>query len=505
MNKEINLINKQNKLVNVKLKILNSSTNTLIKDIKNEYKKYTYINGYKFSHLYPKKIIGAKIENENEDEENKNQSEENNFNKITKNDEKLEGEEKNLEKGDENQISFINLSMVSSSLNDSKINQIINLPKLTEEDIIRYTKYTQNLFFDKIIKGLKEVKNALSSDKQKNKNNTEDTKESIMSETSKNSNNTKLQKCKEIIVVENKVKQKILNKNEEEHYKTFFTQISTKFKEEIQKEELNLSQNYSNNILEENDQLNQSNTEDLKNIKNTIDKQIWAKIVDIAKIKLMKDIDEKYLNKEIHNIEKINEIIIPNCIIDGNIQNTLIFYKNVIGTYKKYKLRTDNFINKRLFGCFIKLEEKYTDFMTTLLNEYNYFVKLNFEYLKGENYNSIYSIKKFKYDLNLLDKYGIKSKYDLFGFYVSNIIMKYIIEKNANFINNFNKDKILESLGELIKNNCNLKLEISKYLKNNIFDEEFSLIFNEDNICSINQYMKEFFNVNYINNLNLFK
>jgi general stress protein 26 len=49
--KEINTEDKNDKLAKLKLKILNSSSNSLIMDIQNDYKKYTYLNGYKYSHL----------------------------------------------------------------------------------------------------------------------------------------------------------------------------------------------------------------------------------------------------------------------------------------------------------------------------------------------------------------------------------------------------------------------------------------------------------------------
>ena len=68
--KEINEENKKDKLNRIKLKILNNSSNQIIMDIQNEYKKYSYLNGYKYSHLYSKNKIGSTIENENEEKEN---------------------------------------------------------------------------------------------------------------------------------------------------------------------------------------------------------------------------------------------------------------------------------------------------------------------------------------------------------------------------------------------------------------------------------------------------
>ena len=247
---------------------------------------------------------------------------------------------------------------------------------------------------------------------------------STISDSSK-SNDNKLQKSKDIIAIENKVKQKIKKEDEAQWNKSFFTEISDKFKNDIQIEELKVSKNYRNRMIEENNDITYKQAlEEMNNLKkennNKINNKIWQGIIDISKAKLIIDINDKFIkNKNIKN-EKINEIIIPKCIIEKNPQDTLNFYKNVINTYKKYKLRTNNFITKRLFPCLLLLDEKYTDFLTTLINEYDYFSKLNFENMKAEGDN-IYSLRKFKYDANLLKKNGINNKYDLFGFYISTV------------------------------------------------------------------------------------
>ena len=384
--KEINEESKKDKLARVKLKILGNSRSSLILDIQNEYKKYSYLNGYKYSHLYPKKNIGSIIENENDEKEEENLPKEN-FNII--NNDNMENKniinEGKEEDKKEEQISFINASNDISNINDSKINQIINLPKLTEEEINKYTKYSQKLFFDKTINELKMIKDSMSAKEEKPKNKREE-QISLISITSMNSNNDKLQKSKEIIAVENKAKQKLKNKNEEQNYKEFFSEISTKFKNDIQKEEFNISKNYADKTKEENNDFTYNQALDelkinQKENKRIINTEIWQKIVDISKVRLIKDINNKYLKAENKNLnsEKIKEIIIPKCIIEKNPQDTLNFYRNVINTYKKYKQRTNNFINKRLLPGLLLLDEKYTDFITTLINEYDYFVKLNFE------------------------------------------------------------------------------------------------------------------------------
>ena len=506
---------KNDKLARIKLKILNNTNNTAIIDLKNEYKKYLYINGYKYSHMYPKKNIGAIIENENEDDLNEAKE---NFDKIK--DDKIliednDNDNKIKEKNEE-QISFISLNDISSSsINDSKINQIINLPKLSQEEVEKYTKYSQKLFFEKIISELNLIKSALASNPEKKlnkKENTDKTDEksviSMISESSKSKMDNKLQKPKEIIAVENKIKQRIKKEDEVQLQKAFFSEISEKFKNDIQIEELNVSKNYKNKIIEENDDITYKQALEEINIlqkKNSdkINNNIFQKIIDITKVKLIIDINDKFIkNKNLKN-EKINEIIIPKCIIEKNPQDTLNFYKNVINTYKKYKQRTNNFITKRLFPSLLLLDEKYTDFLTTLINEYDYFSKLNFTNMKTEGDN-VYSLKKFKYDENLLKKNGIRNKYDLFGFYLSNIFLKKIILDNDTVVNLLNNSKALKNFFEINKKNDDIIKNISNFIKNAQFNEDLNLNFNKEELSLIYDYIKEFLNIDYIQLLNPF-
>ena len=510
--KEINDQEKNDKLARIKLKILNNTNSSLLLDLKKEYEKYNYINGYKYSHLYPNKNIGTIIENEKEDDESE---EKENFHKIkadkTPKENKEDNKEENKEYKNEEQISFISLNDISS-LNDSKINQIVNLPKLKQEEIMKYIKYSQKLFFEKTIMELKLIKNKLSTPPNDLYNKKEQNEDkgaiSMISDSSKSKDN-KLQKSKEIIAVENKIKQKIKKEDEIEWYKSFFGEISEKFKNDIQVEELNVSKNYRNRIIEEkNDLTYKQASEEIKNIlkdnSSKINNKIWQKIIDISKVKLIIDINNKFIkNKNLKN-EKIKEIIIPKCIIENNPQDALNFYKNVINTYKKYKLRTNNFINKRLFPSLLLLDEKYTDFLTTIINEYDYFTKLNFANMKIDNENA-YSLKKFKYDMTLLKKNGIKNKYDIFGFYLSNIFLKKIIIDNQKIESEFNNNKTLKKFNEACKNNDNIIKNISNFFKNTKFNEDLYLFFNKEELSSVYDYMKEFLNIEYIKFLNPFK
>ena len=502
--KEINDDNKKDKLARIKLKILNNISSTYIADLQKEYKKYSYINGYKYSHLYPQKKIGSVIENENDiDKEDIEKKED--FDKIINNEEDNNDNVDSKNNKNEEQVTFISNEM-SSSLNDSKINQIINLPKLSDEEVIKYTKYTQKLFFEKVISDLKNIKKSLSlEDKNETNKNSEKEVISMISDTD-NSKDNKLQKSKDIIAVENKIKQKLKNKDENLMIKSFFNEISEKFRNDIQLEELNVSKKYKNKLLEDNNDITYKQAiEEMNNIhkenNNKINTKIIQKIIDISKVKLIMDINDKIMKEKKIKKEKIDEIIIPKCIIEKNPQDQLNFYRNVINTYKKYKLRTNNFINKRLFPNLLLLDEKYTDFLTTFINEYDYFTKLNFEKMKPDN-DMIYSLKKFRYDSNLLKKNGINNKYDLFGLYIGNIFLKLkksLIDYKTNSLNN---SKSIKNFFEINNKSCDIIKKIKSFIKNAKFNEDFNLYFNKDELNLIREYMNEFFNIDYIKFLN---
>ena len=154
------------------------------------------------------------------------------------------------------------------------------------------------------------IKSALASNPEKKlnkKENTDKTDEksviSMISESSKSKMDNKLQKPKEIIAVENKIKQRIKKEDEVQLQKAFFSEISEKFKNDIQIEELNVSKNYKNKIIEENDDITYKQALEEINIlqkKNSdkINNNIFQKIIDITKVKLIIDINDKFIKNK---------------------------------------------------------------------------------------------------------------------------------------------------------------------------------------------------------------
>ena len=124
--------------------------------------------------------------------------------------------------------------------------------------------------------------------------------------------------------------------------------------------------------------------------------------------------------------------------------------------------------------------------------------------MKAEGDN-IYSLRKFKYDANLLKKNGINNKYDLFGFYISSFFLKKIIFDNENIINQINNDNTLKKFEETNKKSSDIVKTISNFIKNIKFNEDLNLNFNKEELSLVYDYMKEFLNIDYIKLLNPFE
>ena len=123
--------------------------------------------------------------------------------------------------------------------------------------------------------------------------------------------------------------------------------------------------------------------------------------------------------------------------------------------------------------------------------------------MKKDN-EEVYSLKKFKYDMNLLKKNGIKNKYDLFGFYLSNIFMKKILLDNENIASELDNNKILKNFYEINNKNEDIIKSIMNFIKKAKFNEDLNLCFNKEELSLIYDYMKEFLNIDYIKLLNPF-
>ena len=445
-------------LSDIKCKIITIATNP-ITELFNSIDKYPFIENFKYDHCYFGK------------------NNHNNAIKAHENDKPFNINEYINEAS--SHISLINQSSLlqqSSISNTSKTqnSQLVPLPKMTTEEIEKYTQFTQDEYLDEVTKMLYTLSLAKES---KDKNALSLSLSSI-----KSNNTTK--------------NNEILNEN-----KSIFTSIINRFNEEIQKEEKDLSVSYNEN--KKNCFYSEIEEENNKLIKvYHIPQEVIKTINDIVRKKLAKDIMNEYVKFE----DNIEEFILPKCFIENNTSEKISFYQNVLITYRKFLSRTDNFIIKRLFPLGILLEEKYTDFINSIQTEIDYFVKLNLNSLKKNQlysiqdyYNNKFSLKKYKYDKNILSAFNIHCKYDLISLYFKTKDKETQNEKNNDEIKSITD--IIYSKTSFVKDmkssNDSMK-DIDDFIKEYNFEQEYKLFPHYESTQIAKDLLDLFYNVDHI-------
>jgi hypothetical protein len=445
---ELNILKKYKKkelLSDIKNKIISLAINP-IETLKKNLEKNFQIENYKYNHCY--------FSNNNPENNLDNESEKENFNTI----EYLNQVSSQISIFDESTF----LNQTSQSKLENKNNQIIQLPKLKKEEIEKYTKLNQNTFFSEIFKILNQIENI-----------------------SPNNN----------LVISNST---IQNLKEIEEDMKILSEIKKNYLEEIQNEEKNISNEY-NNLTKNNlySDIENENNELIKLYK--IDKNVYKKICEITLEKVYKDL----LKRNISNQQIIDQYILPNCIVDPETNQKIIYYRNCIYTYNKFKNRTNNFLVKRLLPLNVLIEEKYTDFINTISTEFDYFKKLKYDIFKNNDGNK-YSLKLFKYNEEILQKYQIYSKFDLFTLYSKFLFKKKEINENNQKIKEYT-DMIYnnKSFQKYSKNGNYLLNGMKIFFGNQNFNEEYRLNNDEDYLSIIQKLIEEFNNIEYMSYVNM--
>ena len=445
---ELNTLKKYKKkelLSDIKNKIISLAINP-IETLKKNLEKNFQIENYKYNHCY--------FSNNNPEKNLDNESEKENFNII----EYLNQVSSQISIFDESTF----LNQTSQSKLENKNNQIIQLPKLKKEEIEKYTKLNQNTFFSEIFKILNQIENI-----------------------SPNNN----------LVISNST---IQNLKEIEEDMKILSEIKKNYLEEIQNEEKNISNEY-NNLTKNNlySDIENENNELIKLYK--IDKNVYKKICEITLEKVYKDL----LKRNISNQQIIDQYILPNCIVDPETNQKIIYYRNCIYTYNKFKNRTNNFLVKRLLPLNVLIEEKYTDFINTISTEFDYFKKLKYNIFKNNDKNK-YSLKLFKYNEEILQKYQIYSKFDLFTLYSKFLFKKKEINENNQKIKEYT-DMIYnnKSFQKYSKNGNYLLNGMKIFFGNQNFNEEYRLNNDEDYLSIIQKLIEEFNNIEYMSYVNM--
>jgi hypothetical protein len=445
---ELNILKKYKKkelLSDIKNKIISLAINP-IETLKKNLEKNFQIENYKYNHCY--------FSNNNPENNLDNESEKENFNII----EYLNQVSSQISIFDESTF----LNQTSQSKLENKNNQIIQLPKLKKEEIEKYTKLNQNTFFSEINKILKQI------------------------ETIQTNNN---------LVISNSNIQKL---NDIEQDNNILSEIKKEYLDEIQNDEKKISTDF-NDLIKNNlyNELENENNELIKIYK--IDKNIYKKICEITLEKIYKDL----LKRNITSTQIINQFILPNCIIDPETNQKINYYRNCIYTYNKFKNRTDNFFLKRLLPLNVLIEEKYTDFINTISTEFDYFKKLKYDIFKNNDGNK-YSLKLFKYNEEILQKYQIYSKFDLFTLYFKFLYKRKLINNNNQKRKEFTDMIYNNKQFQLYLKNGNYLLDGMKiFFGNQNFNEEYRLNSDEEYLSIIQDFIEEFNNIEYMSYVNM--
>lgn len=455
----INDNQKEELLSDIKNKIISIAT-TPMNNLLNSFDKFQFIENFKYDHCY----FGKNKHNEPISEK---ENEKGNFNIMNYINEAASHISLI------NQSSLLQQSNMTNTSNNSNNNQLVPLPKLSPEDIVKYTQLTQEDFFDQINQILK-LLTLITGDKKDNA--------LTLSLSSVQSKNTS-----------------VIDKEKQEENKKIFKKIIQNFTEELQKEEKEISGLFNKN--KKMDLISEISKENAQLIKAYhISPKIVQIINDIVRKKLAKDIVNEY-----HKFEDIiEEFSLPKCFIDKDTNDKIMFYHNVMRTYKRFVLRTDNFINKRLFPLGLMLEEKYTDFINTIQTEFDYFIKLQLKHLK-QNQGDInlqqnkYSLSKFKYDKLILSSLNISSKYDVFSLFFKYYYQLDKIEKQREK-NKIETDSIYTNSDYLsyiqIFENCIPQIE--KFLNDFNFNQEYKLFPNDNVVKETQLLFNEYKNINHI-------
>lgn len=455
----INDNQKEELLSDIKNKIISIAT-TPMNNLLNSFDKFQFIENFKYDHCY----FGKNKHNEPISEK---ENEKGNFNIMNYINEAASHISLI------NQSSLLQQSNMTNTSNNSNNNQLVPLPKLSPEDIVKYTQLTQEDFFDQINQILK-LLTLITGDKKDNA--------LTLSLSSVQSKNTS-----------------VIDKEKQEENKKIFKKIIQNFTEELQKEEKEISALFNKN--KKIDLISEISKENAQLIKAYhISPKIVQIINDIVRKKLAKDIVNEYHKCE----DSIEEFSLPKCFIDKDTNDKIMFYHNVMRTYKRFVLRTDNFINKRLFPLGLMLEEKYTDFINTIQTEFDYFIKLQLKHLK-QNQGDInlqqnkYSLSKFKYDKLILSSLNISSKYDVFSLFFKYYYQLDKIEKQREK-NKIETDSIYTNSDYLsyiqIFENCIPQIE--KFLNDFNFNQEYKLFPNDNLVNETRLLFNEYKNINHI-------
>jgi hypothetical protein len=362
------------------------------------------------------------------------------------------------------ELSIINNDSLLSNVNDTT-SQPVPLPKLSVDDVMKYTPITQDAYAKEIQQKLR----VLMQHKSSSSSNNDD---AISLSTCSNNNN-----CINDIT---------------NTFKDIVNAVIT----DIQKEEERISLQYNETAETYNDAIASTQSENKTLITTHNIPQAHIQIIKQLTLgKIFKDLSRSY--QQFNDVA--DEFELPKCFISKDTPLKFAHLANIIKTYKKLLMRTDGFILKRLLPLGVCLEDKCTDMWNVIHTENDYFIKMNYNTFTNNNNNTICDINDYKYDKHILKEFNVYSKYDIYTYFCKYLYhYKYMntcstnIKRKTDLIyNNKYYQTFLKQSKDTLK-------EVETFIKGVNYNQEYKLMYNKSLIPQMAMLINEFKDIKYI-------
>ena len=361
------------------------------------------------------------------------------------------------------ELSIINNDSLLSNVNDTT-SQPVPLPKLSIDDVMKYTPITQDAYAKEIQQKLRVLMQHKSSPSNED--------DAISLSTCSNNNN-----C---------------NSDINNTFKDIVNAVIT----DIQKEEERISLQYNETAETYNNAITSAQRENKTLLTTRNVPQAHIQIIKrLALGKIFKDLSRSY--QQFNDVA--DEFELPRCFISKDTPLKFVHLANVIKTYKKLLMRTDGFILKRLLPLGVCLEDKCTDMWNVIHTENDYFIKMNYNTFTNNNNNTHCDINEYKYDKHILKEFNVYSKYDIYTYFCKYLYhYKYIttcsnnIKRKTDLIyNNKHYQTYMKQSKETLK-------EVEAFVNGVNYNQEYKLMYNKTLIPCMEMLINEFKDIKYI-------
>ena len=360
------------------------------------------------------------------------------------------------------ELSIVNNDSLLSSVNDTT-SQPVPLPKLSVEDVMKYTPITQDAY-------AKEIQQKLRVLMQHKSSSNEDDAISLSACSNNNNCNSDMTNT--------------------------FKDIVNAVIAEIQKEEERISLQFNETAETYNDAIASVQRENQTLITMHSVPQGHVQIIkQLALGKVFKDLSRSY--QPFNDVA--DEFELPRCFISKDTSLKFAHLANVVKTYKKLLMRTDGFILKRLLPLGVCLEDKCTDMWNVIQTENDYFMKMNYNTFSNSDSSTNCDISDYKYDKHILKEFNVYSKYDVYTYFCKYLHhYKYIstcsndIKRKTDMVYNNKQYQMYMKQGkEILK-------DVEAFVRGVNFGQEYKLFYDKTLLPHMEILINEFKDIKYI-------